>query len=242
MWSDPWLLQRGCTLRCEQRDFPEWHRGRPHYLCWVIDVDRPAVRRRWQQARTALQELLLPDYVRQPHVTLALGGFPQLQAGPEALDAAGLLQQLQGLRQAAIAPFALQLGRLDSFASVPYLQVHAAAPGYAGARRALLAAEALAEPHVPHLTLGHYADAWPLERLAACRERVPDLPLTLPVQQLWLVAYATHDIGGRLWPVAEWDLQQQRLRWHDSRLLGPIGDEVLAASGVQSPAMPSTTS
>ena len=62
------------------------------------------------------------------------------------------------------------------------------------------------------------------------------------MQQLWLVAYATHDIGGRLWPVAEWDLQQQRLRWHDSRLLGPIGDEVLAASGVQSPAMPSTTS
>lgn len=232
MWSDPWLLQRGHTLRCEQRDFPEWHRGRPYYLCWVIDADTPAVRARWQQARTALQQLLLPAYGRQPHVTIALGGFPQTQAEPQAINAAGLLAQLQGLRQAAIAPFTLQIGRLDSFASVPYLQVHADSTGYADARQALLTQEALAEAHVPHLTLGHYADAWPLATLAACRERVPQQATTLPVQQLWLVAYATHDIGGRLLPVASWDLQQQALHWHGSHLLGPIEVGVLAATGV----------
>ena len=43
------------------------------------------MRRRWQQARTALQELLLPDYVRQPHVTLALGGI-QPVTGEQVLD------------------------------------------------------------------------------------------------------------------------------------------------------------
>ena len=58
------------TLPSEQRDFVEWHRGRPHYAVWAVALDDAAIDARLDQLRAALQPLLLPDYRRQPHITL----------------------------------------------------------------------------------------------------------------------------------------------------------------------------
>ncbi len=66
----------GQTLPNVRRDFPEWHRGRPRYALWALDVDIPAVRHAVAAAETHLAGRLLAGYRRQPHVTLGLCGFP----------------------------------------------------------------------------------------------------------------------------------------------------------------------
>ena len=70
------FLAAGQTLRNERRDFPEWHLGRPHYALWAVDVDLPDVRQAVAGAEAHLDGLLLDGYRRQPHITLALCGFP----------------------------------------------------------------------------------------------------------------------------------------------------------------------
>ena len=61
----------GQTLQNVRRDFPEWHRGRPRYALWALDVDVAPVREAVAGAASHLDGLLLDNYRRQPHITLA---------------------------------------------------------------------------------------------------------------------------------------------------------------------------
>ena len=45
------------TIRNVQRDFPEWHLGRPHDLLWALAVDLEPVR---QRVAAALSSVLMP--------------------------------------------------------------------------------------------------------------------------------------------------------------------------------------
>ena len=105
------------TLRNERRDFHEWHRGRPHYLLWALDVDTAPLRARVAAAQRALDGLLLEGYVRQPHITLALCGFPA--TGPlraeDEFDDALIATQLAALQASAPPVFELGIGGLESF-------------------------------------------------------------------------------------------------------------------------------
>ena len=50
------------TIRNVQRDFPEWHLGRPHDLLWALDVDLEPVRQRVAAAQRHLSTRLLAGY------------------------------------------------------------------------------------------------------------------------------------------------------------------------------------
>ena len=222
--TDPATLRRRflaepLTLRNERRDFPEWHRGRPHYLLWAIDTDLPAVRARVVAAQRALDGLLLDGYRRQPHITLALCGFPARGAEPavDEFDLDWLQARVAALEAARVAPFTLAIGGLESFSSAPFLHVGGALAALA-ALRACLHADA---PHpqgeyVPHVTVGLYADALPTAavapRFAACAAP----PLHFTVERICLMRYAAAEIGGALSTLAEWDLAAHRLHWRDA--------------------------
>ena len=223
--TDPATLRRRflgepLTLRNERRDFREWHRGRPHYLLWAIDVDLPAVRTRVAAAQRALDGLLLDGYRRQPHITLALCGFPARGAEPAAdeFETAWLQARVEALETARIAPFALALGGLESFSSAPFLHV-AGAHGALAALRACLHAHT---PHpqgeyVPHVTVGLYADAHPTATVAARFDAfAPGPPLHCAVERIALMGYAAAEIGGALFTLAEWNLAARRLHWRDA--------------------------
>ena len=148
--TDPATLRRRflaepLTLRNGRRDFPEWHRGRPHYLLWAIDTDLPAVRARVVAAQRALDGLLLDGYRRQPHITLALCGFPARGAEPavDEFDLAWLQARVAALEAARVAPFTLAIGGLESFSSAPFLHV-------GGALAALAALRACLHADAPH--------------------------------------------------------------------------------------------
>lgn len=225
MLSDAEIAAGGLTIRNVRRDFPEWHLGRPRYALWALDVDVAPVCERVRVAQRHLHDLLLGGYQRQPHITLSLCGFPS-EAPRHADDfgAQALRAQLDALRQARLEPFEIEIGALASFTSVPYLRVHDAGGHIAVLRRCLACADvsALDGAYTPHVTVGLYADAWPLAAVQARLDSfVCDAPLRLRVARVSLMAYAAAEIGGPLQRLADYDLGSGALRWEEE-LLGEV--------------------
>lgn len=196
------------TLPSQQRDFAEWHRGRPRFAVWAVALDEhPGLAQRLAQVQAALAPWLLPGDQRQPHITLHICGFPVRQAqGADDFDLAQLQAQAKALAEALPAPFTLHLGGAFSFASAACLAVRDEAGHLARLRRTLSATvpEADATPYVPHVTAGLYNGAWPLtqvnERLAPLAD-APELAVT--VQALSWMCYDSAVVGGPLQPLLQ---------------------------------------
>lgn len=216
------MPDRPLTLKNECRDFFEWHRGRAPYVLWAIAVDSPAVRRRVAGAAAAMADLLLASYRRQPHVTLALCGFPaDLPGSHDEFSAACLARQVAALRRtlAGMRSFELRLGELATFDSAPYLAVADEDGAIAAIRQALTSAQRPGQgsghwagderPHVyvPHVTVGLYRDRWPLAEVhARIRRHAKDTPLAVRIDRVSLLAYDPREIGGALTPWGEFSL------------------------------------
>lgn len=205
------------TLRNQRRDFHQWHRGRPHYLLWALDVDAPPLRTRVAAAQRALDGLLLEGYVRQPHITLALCGFPATGAlrADDEFDDGLIAAQLAALQAAAPSAFDLGIGGLESFSSAPFLSVHDATGALDALRRCLHAdGQHPQGGYVPHVTVGLYADAWPTAEVARRFQALDDAPhLPCRITRLSLMGYVAADVGGALFTVADYHLAERRLQW-----------------------------
>ncbi|ENO84854.1 2'-5' RNA ligase family protein, partial [Thauera linaloolentis] len=202
------------TIRNARRDFHEWHLGRPHYLLWALDVDLAPVRQRMEAAQHHLSGLLLDDYVRQPHITVSLCGFPSIAPlHTDDFGASLLHAQIDALNRLRPAAFDIGIGALDGFTSAPYLAVDDR-DGHIGRLHACLrlAPEALAHAdYRPHVTVGLYGGAWPLADVRTRLARfTPGGPLRLRISRLSLLGYASTEIGGRLTPVADYDFARAR--------------------------------
>lgn len=211
-----WMAE-GYTLRNERRDFVEWHRGRSPYVFWALDVDLPEVRLRQVQAAALMRDFLLEGYVRQPHVTLDLCGFPALSPAASDEFSADLLEkQWRAMQAAALSPFEITLGDLNSFSSAAYLEVSDG--GEIAALRGCLAGPAghrLEGRFVPHVTVGLYADAWPAQ---AVLERLQSYaavePLCCRIERVSLMSYQPAEIAGPLTCLADYSLERATLDWH----------------------------
>jgi 2'-5' RNA ligase len=207
------------TLRNERRDFPEWHLGRPDYALWALEFDSTAIAARMAAAQRHLAPWLLDGYVRQAHITLSLCGFPSaLPRHADDFGPAQLRAQLAALQQVRPLPFAIAIGGLATFSSVPYLTVQAAGATLQTLRACLAAPSALAAPdrYVPHVTVGLYADAWPmpavqqsLDAFAMCEPGCEDV--SARVSGVSLLAYTATEIGGRLRCLASYDFESGAL-------------------------------
>lgn len=205
------------TLRNERRDFPEWHLGRPAYVLWALEFDTAVLMPHMDAAQRALAPWLLEGYCRQPHITLSLCGFPS--AAPVHADDFGpdlLHAQVQALQRAQPAVFEIEVGALDTFSSVPYLTVHEHGAQLAALRACLVKADfqGVADSYVPHVTVGLYADAWPLAvvqtQLDGC---VLPAPVRVPVTGVSLLSYAAAEIGGPLQCLARYTFGSGSLQW-----------------------------
>lgn len=200
------------TQACEDRDFSEWHRGCPWCAVWVLRVDTPPLQQWVDTARAAMRPWLLPRYQRQPHVTLAYRGLMAgLQAHAHAVfGRAQWLDDVQRLQAAQLQPFAIQIGGVGSFSTVPYIAV--AAQQLPQLHGVLLTQ--VPDPdwqYVPHVTLGHYAEQRPMQQMMAALQAsgVAAQPLALEVDALWLARYRSEDIAGPLHFEGRFDLRTQ---------------------------------
>ncbi len=205
------------TIANQQRDFPEWHRGRAEFMLWALDVDFGIVRRSLAEAQTSLAEWLLDDYRRQPHVTLGLCGFPThtVQQADE-FDLDMLAMQIQALQGLAPSPFEIEIGNLATFPSAPYLEVHAPAGSFQ-ALRECLAGSLFDQAHadfVPHVTVGLYDGSWPMvDILQRINAASPIMTAHVQVESLCLMSYAARDINGPLTTLARYDFRHRTLNW-----------------------------
>mgnify|MGYP002765739565 FL=1 len=213
------------TEVCEDRDFAEWHQGRPWCGVWVVRAEAPRVQALVQVARSALRPWLLPRYARQPHITLAYRGLmPHDAADTQAeFGLPQLLADVQALQAAQLPPFAWQLQGVGSFSTVPYLAL-SHSPALHIAHEALMARTPYPGWHyVPHITLGHYGRRLPLaEALQALQSSVPDGPLhAAQADALWLARYRSSDIAGPLYFEGRFDLATQQYVAEPEALLQP---------------------
>jgi 2'-5' RNA ligase len=212
-WQD--FLAAGQTQRNVLGDFPEWHKGRSRYAVWALALDDDRLRRRLDEARVCLAPYLLADYQRQPHITLHVCGFPAaVHRHDDDFVFAQLQQQFNALHGLVEAPFELSIGGLGSFTTAPYLTVNDAS-GVLGRLRQALACggnEWREADYVPHVTVGLYNGAYPVEEL--CRRMAalatPE-PLNLSFRRIALMTYASEEIGGALETVCEYDLADNLL-------------------------------
>ena len=214
------LIEGTQTLRNVCRDFPEWHRGRSPYVFWALDVDISAVRVQVKRASEHLSGLLLNSYCRQPHVTLDLCGFPSSAPNDDdEFNHALIDRQCSALRAAQVPAFDMFVGGLGSFSSAPFLQVTDRAGGIAAVRDCLAVdgRYRLLGRHVPHVTVGLYADAWPVTNIAARFEQyVAGEPVHCRIERISLMSYVPSLIGGELSSVADFYLATGEMCWHRS--------------------------
>lgn len=211
------MIEASHTLRNEQRDFVEWHRGRGPYVFWGLDVDMPAVVARVVAAQQYLDGLLLAAYCRQPHITLELCGFAsEAPLAIDEYDPAYLSAQVAALRQTAPAPFEIEIGELASFTSAPYLQVSDASQRIAVLRHCLALSGAcrLLGEYTPHVTVGLYGDAWPADSIRSrLSEYAAAEPLRCPIERISLMAYEPSLIGGPLRRLGDFHLARREMEF-----------------------------
>ncbi len=215
----------GQTLQNVRRDFPEWHRGRPRYALWALDVDVTSVRAAVAGAASHLDGLLLDNYRRQPHITLALCGFPTgSPEHPDDFGPAALGAQLAALQAQAPAPFAVEIGQLASFSSAPFLAARDVDGGIHALRRALTGEQPEpGGPYTPHVTVGLYGGAWPTARVQAQLDGFDgQAAIHCPIERLSLMSYAAPEIGGPLETLADFCLITQQLVWRKGGQTSPL--------------------
>ena len=189
------------TIAAALGDVPSWHRGRDAYALWLIEADTDEVRQRVRAASEHLAEFLIPHYRRQPHITVFVCGF--LVAARSYDDDYGIgdfERHADLLREAALKPFPLVIGSLNSFASAPFLEVTDPEGGLGRVRSVLASAgtEIERSEYIPHVTVGLYADAFPSDLVAKRIASFSQEPCTLKVDRITFATFRAAEMYGTL--------------------------------------------
>ena len=210
------------TLPNVQKDFTDWRAGRHRYAVWAIDLDHDWLREASNRMRQHCADLLLPNYARQPHITLRICGFPAADRRlGDNYTQADLAAQVSALESARIEPFPISIGALDTFTTAPYFSVLDIECGIARSRQALAmpAGDGPGEkgfPYIPHVTFGLYGGRFPMPDVASRLRSAPEIEnARLTVERLTLMTYEASVIAGPLTSVCAFDLESQILTMLD---------------------------
>jgi len=211
------FLRSGATLENIEKDFADWHQGRSHYYIWVLLIDDP----QWHVALANAAWLLRPylhcDYCRQPHITILPAGF---------LTSASIAIQSLADICSQTPPITLQLGKLTSFTSAPYIAVEE--PSMLVHRVRARLQEMAFDPdgvvmdhdYVPHLTVGIYNGTYPARDVMDCINKAPATAAEqTTVKYLTLARYQTSTIKGRLEAVATAEFETGKIQLHKQHSL-----------------------
>lgn len=204
------------TVKNIRRDFPEWRKGRLHYAFWALDVDVPSVRAQVLAAERHLEPFLLAGYCRQPHITLGICGF--LSDKTQHADdyaVSSFQSHVAALQSLQLQPFRIEVGTLASFGSAPFLYVKEQSNQLCQLHQSLHSLEA--DPdfrYVPHVTVGLYAEAWPIASVSKVLDAFSQHHVTDHlVSRVSLMCYAADEIGRRLMKSADYDLVLREMQW-----------------------------
>lgn len=202
-----------------ERDFREWHLGRPRFAVWAIALADRAVDDRLQHLRADLKGLLCSGYNRQPHITLHVCGFPaatRTRADDFGLDQ--LQAHLSALQQGTTQPFDLRVGGAFSFSAAACLSVEEPGNSLQRLRAAWhdVAPTWDATPYRPHVTAGFYSGAWRTKMVHARMKAhiaIPAIPLR--IRHVDWMCYDSDRIAGPLRTLLRYDLENGQVQVAD---------------------------
>lgn len=209
-----WAEFRAQTITGINRDadFSDWHQGRPWFALWALLPEAPELLALHRQLVQAVAPFSLTPYLRQPHLTLSIAGFPcQHALRPDDYDRHRLQQDLDLLQQRCLQPFSVEWSGLGSFALAPYLACRLT-PEVAWLHQHLRQTYPLTHAYRPHLTLGLYRKAWPTRDVQRYLQALTVPAGRFDVRCLHLLAYRSHELAGPLWPLGQFDLVTQEFQ------------------------------
>jgi len=195
------LHQRQQTLPASERDYVEWHRGRTTYGLWLVELETEEISKKVQAARKHLADFLLKPYHRQPHISIFICGFlTEALSFDDDYTTEQLHVHAELLNNADIKPFAIEVGRLNSFASAPFLEVQDLNKGIERVRAVLstTATEIGRSSFTPHVTIGLYSRAFQSRIVTGKISIFQSKPVRLVVERLTFATYKAREIAGAL--------------------------------------------
>lgn len=197
------LHQTQETIPASQRDYVEWHHGRRTYGLWLVELGTEEISKKVEAARKHLSDFLLKPYLRQPHISIFICGFPtEVPSFNDDYTTEQLHAHAEMLSKAAIKPFVLEVGGLNSFASAPFLEVRDLEGGIERARAALSTTTQeigrSSFTFTPHVTVGLYSLAFQSRVVAEQLSTFQSNPIRLFVERLTFATYEAREIAGAL--------------------------------------------
>ena len=176
-------------------DFQDWHRGIKEFGLWCIEITDSIWLEYIAECQAKLRHRLLPNYQRQAHITLCASGL--LAEGYFCQQK--LVQQKKQLTQ-AYKIFDIAICGADSFSTAPFLALEN--HHHLKNLNHLLAAIREDSPpdfYTPHITLGLYADRYPVQDIITELQQLPSPPeQPMTVDTVSFASYQTQDIQGPL--------------------------------------------
>ena len=184
------------TIRVEDKNYHTWHRGIENYGFWAVLIKQDAWLEAFEYARNHVAHLILPSYLRRPHITLsACGLIDEKHFSHQKLE-----QQITAIQNLNLSPFHIQQNGLDSFQTAPYIAIQANS-SLTIIREKLqhIHQDNPASQYHPHLTLGFFnqAHAIPTVKQALMACQLPSTPPLL-VDSIAYCSYQTKEIQGLL--------------------------------------------
>ncbi|MGC1453909.1 MAG: 2'-5' RNA ligase family protein, partial [Nitrospirota bacterium] len=189
------------TIFSDTCDLPDWHHGRQDYSVWLIELNSMEVSQKVRAAREHLSEFLIQPYQRQPHITVFVCGFLADTARyADDYSVEQFERHAQSLRSAAVKPFTVEIGGLNSFASAPYLEVADPEGGIERLRTLFLTngMDIARSTYSPHVTIGLYAAAFPGSVVSERIASFPRKPCKLTVDRVTFATYRAQETAGAL--------------------------------------------
>lgn len=159
IWAQ--FAQSSKTMGLQHGVLDKWHRNRNRYAIWVLRVDSPQVKAWLKQCQQQLIDWIEP--VNEPHITVWVSGFPT--TAPKHDDDV-LIDDLERAAKELKngPPIRVRLGRFNSFQTSAFIEIEDHLSHIAACRKQLKThPEIRFENYVPHITLGNYHDALPVE-------------------------------------------------------------------------------
>lgn len=214
------FIKHAQTIKNINRDFHEWHHGRPRYAIWAIDVDTPEVRQQVLAAEQHLADLLLENYARKPHITLSVCGFLSDKAAQADDFNLNLFEaQLANLCQLNLTPFEIELDELASFSSAPFFHIKEASNSIVSLNKCLnlCMPQNQQDQYIPHITVGLYANAWLSKEVSIKLDSFEKShAVCCTVNRISLMSYNPAEIGGALCTIADYDFAQAKIQWNET--------------------------
>lgn len=195
------LLPATSVVPTLARDYPEWHKGRTAFSLWYLELHSHALQNYLEQLRAEFSDVLFQPNTRQFHITVFICGFysASSQFDDDFTDEQ-LKQQLLEMQKAQLQPFKLRTGKINSFESALFVEIHDDERGLEKVRQQLYACTNEIAPisYCPHITLGLYGTALNSDEIFKRIERIGQQSFEFEILQLTFGTYTAHQLQGPL--------------------------------------------